>query len=255
MCRMALRIHESARRERIGRTVFLAHPVQHQFGAIIQLRADPIPTRLVRRQLLGEKLMIHPGQSRHAVRLPSNYDCSCRLQSCQGNIMRGMSRSSRFLADSILTVDDGRLLWIQKQRKRELLFEHLQLLLIVPPPATPISVPDPSFCGARACDTRSRPVGALLMVKPGSLNIAQRGMRQVNILNIPGLGFLCGAIHTFPEKRQLESEFMTVTGRHIPGVIPPFGLKFFMVEVVAREFILVSWCCLFVLSSRWPREE
>ena len=48
-----------------------------------------------------------------------------------------------------------------------------------------------------------------------------------------------------PKEGQLESEAAASRVAKVPGVIPPFGLKRRMIEVVPRKVVGVTWQCRF----------
>src|SRR5258707_2424593 len=75
-----------------------------------------------------------------------------------------------------------------------------------------------------------------------AIEIAEREMRKIEVLHIPvRLRIFRGlAAESFAEKSQLKPKMPAFGGAHVAGVVPPFGLKVGMVEMVARKFIAIS---------------
>src|SRR5260370_4822895 len=66
--------------------------------------------------------------------------------------------------------------------------------------------------------------------------ITDREMCEIQVADIPA-GIVRGiAAHPFTEESQFESKSAPFRGLQISGVIPPFGLKIRMAEIIAREF-------------------
>src|ERR1700741_2167313 len=80
-------------------------------------------------------------------------------------------------------------------------------------------------------------------------------MGQVNILDVPRRGFLCISADGLPEKCQFESVVMTVGGFQISGVIPPFGLKVGMIEIVSGKFEMIAGHGSTILRSQRGEEK
>jgi len=54
----------------------------------------------------------------------------------------------------------------------------------------------------------------------------------------------------FTEKNQLEAEPFAVPGRHIARVIPPFGAKIWMLEVIPGKLVQIARQGLAILETR-----
>src|SRR3954449_8789904 len=75
-------------------------------------------------------------------------------------------------------------------------------------------------------------------------------MRKIEIVNIPCLGLLSTSIDALAKERQLESETMAILRDEISRVIPPFGLIFRMIKVIAGKLKVISGQSTLVLRSR-----
>src|SRR6266404_1537067 len=65
-------------------------------------------------------------------------------------------------------------------------------------------------------------------------------MREIEIFYVPGR-CLCGiAAHGLPKKGQFESEAVAIARFQISRVVPPLRLKFRVIKMVARKFIVVT---------------
>jgi hypothetical protein len=159
------------------------------------------------------------------------------------------------LTDTILTVNDWRFFRVQREVKLKALIDGMQLLVAAVPLDLPVAVPDATEGFVHRGDARDGAVGALGMVKLASIKIAQREMRQVEILHFPSAG-LCGiAAYSLAEESQFESETVAVRGFDISGVVPPFGLKIRMIEMVAWKFVVVPRQGGAVLRRKRLQEE
>src|ERR1700736_1448597 len=103
-------IHKCAGRIRVDRAIAPSNTKEHQFRPVVELHAEPVPSNLIVLQLVGEELMVHPGEAGYLQGLASKYDAAVRGEPGERNIVRRASRSLSFLANAILAVDYGRLL-------------------------------------------------------------------------------------------------------------------------------------------------
>src|ERR1700733_10176766 len=85
-------------------------------------------------------------------------------------------------------------------------------------------------------------------------------MRHPNIPKIPNcLGRL--TVDSLTEESELEAKASALRSSKIPRVVPPFGLKFRMVEMVAREFEAVIgkrqpiWVIRRLRTHRQPQHQ
>ncbi len=60
MVGLALRVDEGAGGVRIDGSVFAAQFEEHEFGAVVELDAEPVPAGLIGSELFGEPFVIHP---------------------------------------------------------------------------------------------------------------------------------------------------------------------------------------------------
>ena len=58
-------IHVGPSRVRIGCPILSPQAEKHQFGAVGELQAEPVPTGVACFKLMGEKLVIHPRETFH----------------------------------------------------------------------------------------------------------------------------------------------------------------------------------------------
>src|ERR1019366_2395825 len=82
----SLRVLISPGREGIGGAVFTSQPEEHDFRAIVQLQAEPIPSGLIRFELMREKLMIHPTGALDRESFAVDDDGATGKEARQGNI-------------------------------------------------------------------------------------------------------------------------------------------------------------------------
>src|SRR5215467_11101139 len=69
VARTPLGVDQGSRRIGVDGAVLAADLKKHELGVVIQLQREPVPSNLIRLELVGEKLMVHPGQARHRVAL------------------------------------------------------------------------------------------------------------------------------------------------------------------------------------------
>src|SRR5579871_957739 len=161
--------------------------------------------------------------------------------------MRGIPFPRAFLADAVPAVNDRRLAGPQHELEGEIISHRPQMLLTIAPLRLPIAVPHLLRLQTRTSDSRSGSVQPLCVIEPLAIDVAQRKMRQIDVVNIPVASSFRIAIHALPEERQLKTKAMPIGGFQIPGVIPPLGFVFGMREVIAREFVAVARQRLLVL--------
>src|SRR5713226_2817502 len=65
-------------------------------------------------------------------------------------------------------------------------------------------------------------------------------MRGVEIPHLPSGGLRGITADGLPKESQFESESPAVSRFQISGVVPPFGLKIRVIEMIARKFVAVS---------------
>ena len=99
----------------------------------------------------------------------------------------------------------------------------------------PIAVPDALLRERRASDARSFAIGTLIVPEVLAIDVSERGMGKIQILHGPDRLVVGAPILPLTEENQFESEPFTMRVRHITGVIPPFGAKVLMFEVIAWE--------------------
>src|SRR5216684_1598558 len=109
MRRPALRVHVSPGRVGINRTVRTANVKEHELGVIGELEAQPIPARLIGLKLVSKELVVHPAGAAHFEALAAQFDRAEGRKARKRNVVRRAARTVRLLADTIFTVNDGRL--------------------------------------------------------------------------------------------------------------------------------------------------
>ncbi len=160
--------------------------------------------------------------------------------------MGGLPRALSLLAHSILPLDHWSLFRLQRQVQGESITDGFELLCasardgrIEAPLRLPIAIPHASLLLVRSGDVRAGSIEPLRMQELASIDVALREMRHPNIPKIPNcLGRL--TVDSLTEESEFEAKASTLLGTKIPRVIPPFGLKLRMVEMVPRELELVT---------------
>ena len=241
MRRAAFRIHVSAGRVRIDGPVLASNPEQHQFGPVVELQTEPIPAHLIRLQLVGEELMVHPTQAVDRVLLAIQCQHAMGDQSRQRNIVRRPPRALRLLAHAVDAVNHWRLHRLQAQFEREVVRYGPQLLrCAVADVRPPVAVPDCFLRLIRARHSRSCPVQSLGVKEPPAVDVAQRQMRHPDVAHVPHIRLLRAAIHALAEERQLEAKFAPFGRVQVAGIIPPLGLILGMIVVIARKLVMIT---------------
>src|SRR6266567_2548161 len=210
MRRFSFRINVSPRRVGINRTILAANVKQHQLGAVLELQAEPVPTRLTRLELGREEFMVHPTRALYFKFLVAQFDDPRGCQSRQRNIMRCAAPSLRLLTDTVLTVNDRRFLWVHCQVQLKAFVGRFQLLFAAVPLNLPIAIPDAAEGFAYRGDARASSVCTLRMEKLPTIDIAQREMCKVEILYFPGRLVGGVAADSLPKEGQFESEVVAL---------------------------------------------
>lgn len=183
--------------------------------------------------------MVHPGEARDRGAVEGAFHRKAR----EGDVVRCVARAFRGLADAIFPVNHERLARRQAQVEAHSFGhcrERLRARRLVPS-HFPIAVPDAGLVEAGARYARSGSVQPLAVAETDSVDIGQRQVRQVQIVHAPCGGIVRGAAALpLPEEDQLESVAMSVARAEVPSVIPPLGAKVGVVELVARELIVVA---------------
>src|SRR5580704_14736247 len=76
------------------------------------------------------------------------------------------------------------------------------------------------------------------MEEAAAIDIAKCQVRHPNVADIPHAGRRGVAIGTLAEERQLKSESPSLRGVQISSVVPPLGLEFRMIEMVAGKLVM-----------------
>src|SRR5712664_510685 len=237
---LATGIHVRPGGVRINRTIFAADVKEHHLAVVFELNTQPIPAGLVGIKLMGEEFMIHPTGAAYFKFLVTEVDYTGGRQSRKRNIVRCTAGPLRFLADAIFTVDDWRFFRVQGQMQLKARIESLQIQVVAVPLNLPIPIPETTEGFAHRGDAWAGTIGAFRMIELTAIQIAQSEMREVEILHVPSRGLSGITADGLPEESQFESEPPAVNRFQISGVVPPFGLKIRMIEMVAREFVAVS---------------
>ncbi len=112
---MPFRVDERAGRIQVNRAIFAAQFEEHQFGAVVQLHAEPVPANLIRAELFGEPFVVHPGAASHGRRVHG----TGYLEEREGHIVRRVPAALGFLTEAVLAFDDERLFGFEAQMKAE----------------------------------------------------------------------------------------------------------------------------------------
>ena len=129
---------------------------------------------------------------------------------------------------------------MQRQVQLKALIDSFQLLVAAVPLNLPIAIPDATEGFAHRGDARAGSIGAFGVIKLPAIQITQREMREVKILHLPGSNLSGIAADGLPEESQFEPKPPVVGPFQISGVVPPFGLKIRMIEMISRELVMVS---------------
>src|SRR5262245_40203950 len=105
MARAARAVDVGARGKRIDASVLAPKVKQHQLAAVVQLRAEPVPADLVRRELVGEEFMVHPGQPGNGVALAFEPEGAGSAEPRLREVVGSPPGPCRFLADPVLPMD------------------------------------------------------------------------------------------------------------------------------------------------------
>src|SRR5262249_27093226 len=127
-------------------TIVAADAKQHQFSLILELQANPVPPDLIGFELLREKLMIHPCETRNIESISAKLDLTARSEAGQRKIMGSASCSCSFLADAMLALNHHRLVRPKRKLQPESVVNRLQLLFGLRQLNFPITAPDAAVC-------------------------------------------------------------------------------------------------------------
>src|SRR6266852_617514 len=129
---------------------------------------------------------------------------------------------------------------MKRQVQLKALIDRIEFEVTAAPLNLPIAIPNAAEGFVHVGDARARSVCALRMEKLPAIEIAQREMREVEILHIPDANLPGIAADGLAEEGQFESEAVALGRFQISGVVPPLGLKVRMIEIIAREFVAIS---------------
>src|ERR1700693_3057222 len=156
------------------------------------------------------------------------------------NVVRSAPGACRLLAHAVLAMDNWRFCRTQGKSQLKSLVDCLQLLRALFPNNLPVAIPNAPAGFINTRNSRSGSVRSFGVVKLATVQIAQRQMREIDIFHVPGRCFCEIAAYGLPEKCQFESEVAPIVRFQISRVVPPLRLKFRVIEVVTREFIVVT---------------
>src|SRR5438105_8367048 len=100
--------YQCATRICIDRTVFAAHEIEHQFGLVIELNAEPIPTDLIFAQLVAAELVIHPTESANFLLLTVKDQLAFGLHAGERIIIGCSAFAFALLTQAVLTMQRRR---------------------------------------------------------------------------------------------------------------------------------------------------
>ena len=102
----------------------------------------------------------------------------------------------------------------------------------------------------------TRTVEALVVAEALAIDIGQRQVRQVQIVDAPH-GRVGGValVLALAEEDQFEAVAVTVTGVDVARVIPPLGAEIGVLEVVARKLVAVAGQRLTVRGRRGEQQQ
>ena len=82
----------------IGSIARVAHPVEHQFIARIELETEPVPTFLIFAESRGGEFVIEPGESFDRNFFATDFELARGLEPGEGVVVAGVAGSGRFSA-------------------------------------------------------------------------------------------------------------------------------------------------------------
>src|SRR5437016_3421232 len=156
--------------------------------------------------------------------------------------MRSFAGAFRLLAYATRSVNDQRFDGLETEMESKLLTGGIQRLTVPAPLRGPVSIPYAPLLETCASHARSGPIQPLVGVEVFAIDIGERQVRQVRVVDAPRgtvLDRLAAAL-ALPEEHQLESEALSIGGAQVPGVIPPLGAKVRMLEVIAWKCVMVT---------------
>src|ERR1035441_4813131 len=148
---------------------------------IVELNAEPVPPNLVRRELFGKPLMIHPGRPGYLARVyrPRNAEARERY------IMRSPARSLRLLTDAVLTLNDEWLFGCELEMKAEMFRDCVERLILTCPLRRPVPVPDAPPFEAGARDSGALAIQTFFVPETLPVCVCNSGMGEIEILYGP----------------------------------------------------------------------
>jgi len=82
----------------IGSIAWVAHPIEHEFIARIELETEPVPTFLIFAESRGGEFVIEPRQSLDWNLFTTEFELARGLEAGEGVVVAGVSGSRRFSA-------------------------------------------------------------------------------------------------------------------------------------------------------------
>src|SRR5579862_3212028 len=228
--------------------------IQHDFAIVVELQAEPVPAALARVHGIRKELVIHPRGTLDLHGRATNFYLARSGEPGQGDIVRCVANSPSLAADSIFSLDDGRLGRCKIKLNGELFVESAERLPGRRDLNLPISVPDEPRSLVNAGDSGAGAVDTLVVIKAAAMQIAERKVCHIQVVNMPRRRISI-ARYGLAEERQFKTEAAPIGGPEITCVIPPLRLVVGMTEVVARKFVMITRRRLFVVRRFTANRE
>ena len=99
----------SARRCGIGLIAWVAHPIEHQLLAGVELKAKPVPPLLIFGQGRGGEFVIEPRESRDRNFFAIDFKLAFGFKPSEGVVVAGIARGRGFPAEAFIALQGQRL--------------------------------------------------------------------------------------------------------------------------------------------------
>ena len=190
--------------------------------------------------------MVHPTRAGHIERFVSDRECSGCGQSGERIVVRGLSCGRAFVADPVGAMHHKRFLRRDGKLDGHIAIRCLECLSVGSGHrrfGAPSIDPDMEMVLCRTSFAQTGSAHFVRIVKPAIAEIADGEMGQVQVRDGPlrrqGLRLI--ARHATAEEGELIAERPAGLRRDLAGVVPPFGAKFFVRPMIARERISIAF--------------
>src|SRR5262249_12381077 len=105
---LRVRANQSTAGIGVNAPIAVAHAVQHEFGSVVQLDAEPIPSRLLLGELFRSEFMVNPAIARSLKISASDRDGPRRGYASHRVIVRRAAGAFCFLTHAVLAMNNRR---------------------------------------------------------------------------------------------------------------------------------------------------